>query len=181
MDWEFVILNFIQDNIRNPVLDKIMPFISMLGALGIVWIVWTIICLITKKYRRLGTRLSAALILTLIVCSGILKPIVSRLRPYELNSTIQLTVKPEFDTSFPSGHTFFAFSVATVCFMYNKKLGIIMYLFAFLMAFSRLYLYVHFPTDVIFGAVFGIITGIIAGKLENYIVEKEQNPDNKSY
>ncbi len=181
MDWEFVILNFIQDNIRNPVLDKIMPFISMLGALGIVWIVWTIICLITKKYRRLGTRLSAALILTLIVCSGILKPIVSRLRPYELNSTIQLTVKPEFDTSFPSGHTFFAFSVATVCFMYNKKLGIIMYLFAFLMAFSRLYLYVHFPTDVIFGAVFGIITGIIAGKLENYIFEKEQNPDNKSY
>ena len=181
MDWEFVILNFIQDNIRNPVLDKIMPFISMLGALGIVWIVWTIICLITKKYRRLGTRLSAALILTLIVCSGILKPIVSRLRPYELNSTIQLTVKPEFDTSFPSGHTFFAFSVATVCFMYNKQLGIIMYLFAFLMAFSRLYLYVHFPTDVIFGAVFGIITGIIAGKLENYIFEKEQNPDNKSY
>ena len=181
MDWEFVILNFIQDNIRNPVLDKIMPFISMLGALGIVWIVWTIICLITKKYRRLGTRLSAALILTLIVCSGILKPIVSRLRPYELNSTIQLTVKPEFDTSFPSGHTFFAFSVATVCFMYNKKLGLIMYLFAFLMAFSRLYLYVHFPTDVIFGAVFGIITGIIAGKLENYIFEKEQNPDNKSY
>ncbi len=181
MELEFVILDFIQKNIKNPFLDKIMPVVSMLGALGIIWIVFTIIALITKKYRRLGTKLSFTMILSLIVCNCILKPVVSRIRPYDLNSTIQLMVAPEIDTSFPSGHTFFAFSTATVCFMYNKRLGVIMYLFAVLMAFSRLYLYVHFPTDVLFGAIFGIITGIIAGKLENYVFGKELILDNKAY
>lgn len=181
MDWEFAILNFFQTNIRNPVLDVVMVCISTLGKVGIIWILFAIITLITKKYRRLGTKISAALIITLICCSCILKPIVNRIRPYDLNPTVNLLISKEIDTSFPSGHTFFAFSVATACFMYNKKLGILMYAFAFAMAFSRIYLYMHFPTDVLFGMIFGIIVGIFASKLENYIFDNNPKLDNKAY
>lgn len=181
MEWEFQLLNYIQDHIRTPWLDIIMPAISMLGAVGMIWVIMTIIALITKKYRRLGTKLTFAMVISLVNCNLILKPIVNRIRPYDLNTTIQPIVPPEVDPSFPSGHTFFAFSAATVCFMYNKKLGIIMFLFAFLMAFSRLYLYIHFPTDVLFGAIFGTVTGIAAGLLENYVLGKKFYTDKKSY
>ena len=123
MDWEFTVLNMMQKYLRSPVLDAITITVSTLGKLGLIWIVMAIICLITKKYRRLGTKMSLALILTLINCSFILKPVVQRIRPYILNPNIQLMLSPEFDTSFPSGHTFFAFSTATVCFMYIAGLS----------------------------------------------------------
>lgn len=174
MEWEFTVLNYIQDNIRSETLDKIMPVISLLGALGAFWIIITIISLITKKYRTFGRSMAVNMISNLVVCNMIFKPIVGRIRPYELNTTVNLMVNPEIDPSFPSGHTFFAFGAATVFFMYNKKLGILMYIIAAAIAFSRLYLYVHFPTDVACGAVFGIITAIIAHKIELVICPRKE-------
>lgn len=177
MDWEFYVLNYLQKNVRNDFLDKLMPLISLLGALGALWVIMAVVALITKKYRRFGRSLAFDLLFSLIPCNLIFKPIVNRIRPYELNSTVQLLVPPEIDPSFPSGHTFFAFSAATICFIYNKKLGICMYILAFAIAFSRLYLYVHFPTDVISGAVLGTITAIIAYKLEGMIFSKEEKEE----
>ena len=180
MEWEFFFLNYIQTNLRNPFFDTVMPIISLLGKYGAAIIVIFIIAIISKKHKRLSMKLLFSVVLTSISCL-ILKSTINRMRPYVLDTTVQLIVKPEVTTSFPSGHTFFAFSSATVCFMYNKKLGIVMYIYAIIMAFSRLYLYVHFPTDVLFGIIFGIITGIIAYKLEDFVFTKKENLHKKSY
>ncbi len=169
MDWEFYILNYIHYNLRSDFLDAVMPYISLLGAAGVLWIIIAVAALIIKKYRSFGKSLSFYLICAFIICNLIIKPIVNRIRPYELNDAIQLLVPPETDASFPSGHTFFAFGTATIFFIYNKKLGIFMYLLALAIAISRLYLYIHFPTDVICGMIFGTITAIAAYKTEKFI------------
>ena len=166
MDWEFTVLNNIQEW-RNDFLDKLMPCISFLGYWAILWIVITILCLAVKRYRKLGRSLAFDIIFGAIVCNIIFKRIVQRIRPYDLNSTVNLIVPPESEFSFPSGHTFFAFGAATIIFIYNRKLGIAAYLVAFAIAFSRLYLYVHFPTDVILGAVFGVLTAVVSYRIEN--------------
>ncbi len=178
MDWEFYILNYIQNNFRSDLLDAVMPFISLLGAAGVLWILIAVISLITKKYRRFGKSLVFYLIFAFIICNLIFKPVVNRIRPYELNTMINLLVSPEIDASFPSGHTFFAFGTATVFFIYNKKAGICMYILASAIAASRLYLYVHFPTDVLFGMILGIITAVVSYKIEKFIFS--DNNKNKS-
>lgn len=181
MELEYSILDFFQNNIRNPFLDKVMPIISLSGGYGVAIIIVFIAAIISKKHKRLASKLLGAAVLSLVNCNLILKPIVNRIRPYDLDNTIVLISKGESDASFPSGHTFYAFAAAIVCFMYNKKLGAVMFVYAVLVAFSRLYLYVHFPTDVLFGIIFGIITGIIAYKLEDYIFTKHDNLHHKSY
>lgn len=165
MDWEFYILNYIQQNFRNDFLDMAMPFISFIGN-GYLWFLAAIVCFLIKKTRPFGRTLAINLALCVISCSFILKPIVQRIRPYDLNSTVSLIVDAETDYSFPSGHTFLAFSTATIIFMYNKALGTAAYIFASIIAFSRLYLYVHFPTDVICGAVFGILIAVAAYRID---------------
>lgn len=169
MEWEFYILDFIHKYFSNPVMDNIMKFVSFLGSLGIIWIAITIILLCTKKHRLLGRSMAVNLGVNLVACNLIIKPIVARLRPFEFNQSINLLVSAPTDSSFPSGHTLFAFATATIIFIYNKKVGLLMYLFACVMAFSRLYLYVHFPTDVAFGAFLGIILAITSHFLEKLI------------
>lgn len=171
MEWEFTVLNQIQKG-RTEFLDRLMPCISFLGKWGLLWIVITILCLSVKRYRKLGRSLVCNIIVDLIACSAILKPIVQRLRPYVLNTTVHLIVPPETEFSFPSGHTLFAFGAATIIFMYNKAVGAVLYVLAALIAFSRLYLYVHFPTDVICGAVFGIILAVISYHIEKMIFDR---------
>ena len=159
MDWEFYILNYIRENMTSDILNILMPVVSMAGN-GVLWALAAIVCLIIPKTRLFGRTLTFDLIFGVITCNLILKTIVQRIRPYDLNSTVSLIVNAETDFSFPSGHTFFSFTVATIIFLYNKKWGVIAYLFALTVAFSRLYLYVHFPTDVICGAIFGVLTAI---------------------
>lgn len=166
MEWEFTVLNNIQ-KIRTDFLDRLMPSISFLGKWAVLWLVIAIMCLAVKKYRKIGVSLAINIVIDTISCSLILKPIVQRLRPYTLNEYITLIVPPERDFySFPSGHSLFAFGAATIIFIYNKKLGICMYLLAAMIAFSRLYLYVHFPTDVMTGAAVGILLAILSYKLQ---------------
>jgi undecaprenyl-diphosphatase len=171
--FDLPILDWIQANMANPFLDKIMPIITVLGDAGIFWMIVAAILAITKKYRKLGFGMAIAMALGLVVCNMILKPTVGRIRPYDfqetLGITINLLIEKQHDFSFPSGHTIASFEAAVALFKGNKKLGVPALILAFAIAFSRLYLYVHYPSDVAFSMVLGTLFALfgywLAGKI----------------
>lgn len=165
MGIELEILNMIQ-KIHHPILDSIMTGITKLGDAGIIWIVLTAIFLILPKTRKTGWYLLFALVVDAVLCNVILKPLVARVRPYDINTTVTLLVQPLKDYSFPSGHTAASFASVTALYIAgNRKLWKAALVLAVLIAVSRLYLYVHYPTDVLGGIVIGILSGVIAGRL----------------
>ena len=163
--FDLPILDWIQSNMANPFLDMIMPIITVLGDAGIFWMVCAAILAITKKYRRIGFGMAIAMVLGLLVCNVTLKPLVARIRPYDfqetLGVTINLLIDKQHDFSFPSGHTIASFEACTVMLLGSKKLGIPATILAILIAFSRMYLYVHYPTDVIASVILGTLFGVI--------------------
>ena len=167
--FDLPILEWIQANLQSPFLDKFMPFITAFGNGGIFWIACSVLLMFIPKTRRTGFGMAFALTMGLVVCNMILKPGVARIRPYDLQETlgvtIDLLIKRSHDFSFPSGHTIASFEACTVLMLGNKKLGIPATVLAILIAFSRLYLYVHYPTDVITSIVLGTIFGIIGWAL----------------
>ena len=171
--WDFSVLNFIQKYIRCAPLDFFFKYFTHIGDKGIIWIIFTIIFICIKKYRKCGITTACGLATELIIGNGILKNIVQRDRPCWINKNIDMLIAIPKDYSFPSGHTFASFISATIIFSFNKKLGITAYIIAFLIAFSRLYLYVHFPTDVIAGCLLGIVFGIIIAYIANKIQIKQ--------
>ena len=165
MGIELQFLNLIQE-IRTTFLDVFMSNVTKLGNVGFIWILLTIILLVIPKTRKSGVILAAALIVDLILCNVILKPLVARIRPFDVNTAIQLIIAKPQDYSFPSGHT--AASGASVVALYlagEKRLWKIALILACFIAFSRMYLYVHYPTDVLGGAVVGVISGYIGYKV----------------
>ena len=165
LSFDLPILDWIQANMANPFLDMIMPWITILGDAGIFWMSVAGVLAITKKYRKIGFGMAIAMALGLLVCNVTLKPLVARIRPYDfqeaLGVTINLLIDKQHDFSFPSGHTIASFEACTVILLGSRKLGIPATLLAILIAFSRLYLYVHYPTDVIVSVILGTIFGII--------------------
>ena len=113
----------------------------------------------------MGTSILIALAVGFLVCNLTLKPLVARVRPYDLTGFTGLLIEPLADFSFPSGHTIASFEMAVCVYSFNKKYGIFALITAALVGFSRLYLYVHYPTDVIAGAVFGIIIGWVVSSV----------------
>lgn len=173
VSFDLPILDWIQENLKNAFLDVVMPIITMFGDGGIFWIACAVILLCIPKTRKTGLGMGFALIMGLIVCNVTLKPLVGRIRPYDfqeqLGVVIPLLTERMHDYSFPSGHTIASFEAATVLLINNKKLGIPAMILAVLIAFSRLYLYVHYPTDVIFsvfaGILFAFLGNWLAGKV----------------
>ena len=173
VSFDLPILDWIQANLKNAFLNVVMPFITMFGDGGIFWIACAVILLCIPKTRKTGLGMAFALIMGLIVCNITLKPLVGRIRPYDfqeqLGVVIPLLTERMHDFSFPSGHTIASFEAATVLLINNKKLGIPAMILAVLIAFSRLYLYVHYPTDVIFsvfaGILFAFLGNWLAGKV----------------
>lgn len=158
---ELRFLDFLQ-TIHTPLLDKILAFITSLGNAGIIWIVLAVVLLILPKTRKTGIIVAAALLMDLILCNLILKNLVARVRPYDVNTAIAILIKKPLDFSFPSGHTAASFAAMTALFLAKmKKAWIAALVLAVMIAFSRLYFYVHYPTDVLGGAVVGILSGII--------------------
>ena len=155
------ILDFLQ-TLRTPVLDAIFKFITHLGDEGIIWIVLTLVLLCFKKTRRYGIVMGISLVVGTVIGNFALKNIIARPRPFTVNSDMlaNLIVTPPDSYSFPSGHTLSSFECATALFMCNKKMGIPALILAALIGFSRNYLYVHYPTDVIVGALLGIAIGV---------------------
>ena len=159
MNWEFSILYALQE-IHNPVLDKIMLCITSLGDDGILWLAIGVICMILKKHRKMGAQLLLSMLCTYILGNMILKNIVARPRPCDIDTAVTLLLSRPHGYSFPSGHSINSMVAAVALFLNNKKIGIPAIIIATLIGFSRLYLFVHFPTDVLGGFVIAILVAI---------------------
>ena len=177
VSFDLPILDWIQANLQSGFMDTIWPIITMFGDAGIFWMVWATLLLFIPKHRRTGLGMWFALAIGLVVCNMILKPAVGRMRPYdfqikELGKTWndflisgKLLIEEHGDKSFPSGHTIASFEAATVLLLNSPAMGIPAMILAVLVAFSRLYLYVHYPTDVIFSIFAGILIAVIGNML----------------
>jgi len=159
--FDLPILEWIAENLRCAFLDAVMPAVTVLGDSGIFWILLAIMLVCVPKYRKIGLTMGAAMLIGLLVCNITLKPLIARPRPYDYQLTnfgkqIELLIPTLRDYSFPSGHTLASFESAIVLLIQNKKLGIPALILASLIAFSRLYLYVHYPTDVLFSVALGV-------------------------
>ena len=186
--FDLPILDWIQANLQSPLMDKIMPIITMFGDAGIFWMVCAAILFLIPKTRRTGLGMAFAMMMGLLICNVTLKPLVGRIRPYDyqieyLGKTMQdllvagkLLVDTPHDFSFPSGHTIASFEACVVLLLADKRLGIPATLLAIAIAFSRMYLYVHYPTDVIvsvfLGSLFAIIGYAIAKRIPLPTVKK---------
>ena len=148
--------------LHNAFLDQFMPAVSFLGNSGWIWIVIAVLMVLTKRYRRGGWLLTTALVFCLLVGNLTLKPLIARIRPFDVNTLVTLLIAPPTDYSFPSGHSMASFAAATALWHTDRRLGIPAYILAALIAFSRLYLYVHYPTDVLGGIVIGLLLGNLA-------------------
>lgn len=170
IDW--TVLHWIRDTLHCGVMDFIMPKITLLGDVGAVWVILAIVLLISKKYRKYGLALLGALIVGVLVGNVCLKQLIARPRPCWLEDVTLLISNPT-DFSFPSGHTLASVIGAYVLTAANRKFGLFAIPLAVLISFSRLYLYVHFPSDVLASVVIGVGIGCAAVWLCRKI------PDNK--
>lgn len=162
---DFRILDWIQQNLRTPWMDWLMPKITFLGEAGLFWILLSMIFLIWKPQRRCGMKMLAGLAGGFVLGSVALKKIFARSRPCWIITDIEMLIRIPRDYSFPSGHSLAGFTAAVIIFRHNRRWGIPALILASLIAFSRLYLYVHFPTDVLAGILLGILTGIVTDLL----------------
>jgi len=146
---------------HSPFLDMVMPVITYLGNGGMIWILLAVILLVSKKYRKTGIAMLFALALEVVVCNLLLKPYVARIRPCNIDTSIKLLIASPTDYSFPSGHTAASFAAVSALFFSKHWLWKPGMFLAILIAFSRLYLFVHYPSDVLAGAMIGIIMGYL--------------------
>lgn len=159
---ELAILDFIQEHLQCGFLDWLMPKITLLANSGIFWILLAVLLLLIRRYRSWGAEMAIALIACLVLGNLVLKPWIARIRPYDANPMVQLLLNPPSDYSFPSGHTYSSFAAAIVLFLHKKSWGLAALGIAAVIAFSRLYLYVHYPTDVLVGMLMGALLGYLS-------------------
>ena len=158
---ELKILDWIQ-TIHTPIGDAFMCFITSLGNVGAIWIVLAVVLIAIPKTRKSGI-IVAALIIDAALCSGILKNVFCRIRPFDVNTAVQVLITKPRDFSFPSGHTSASFAAATALYLAKeRKLFATTLVLACLIAFSRMYLYVHYPTDILGGLLLGITSAYLA-------------------
>ncbi len=165
---EFGILYFLQ-TLHTPWLDGLMKGITSLGDHGIFWIITGTVLLLFQNTRRIGLCVMLSLAAGLLIGNGLLKNLVARDRPCWIDNSVLLLVKNPRDYSFPSGHTLASFEGAVSIWLYNRKWGSAFLILAALIAFSRMYLFVHFPTDVLGGMVLGSFIAFFVHRM----VEKE--------
>lgn len=159
MDW--TVLHWLREVTQCGAMDLIMPKITALGNGGAVWIAAAAAMTISKKYRKYGIAMFAALIAGVLVGNLCLKNLIARARPCWLESVSLLIANPT-DYSYPSGHTLSSVIGAYMLTAANRRFGWAAIPLAALITFSRLYLFVHFPTDVLASVVLGIVIGTVA-------------------
>ena len=155
---EFAILDWIQ-TLRCDVLDRILTTVSWTANHGEIWILLAAVLLILPKTRKVGFAVACGLLIDLLLCNIWLKPMIGRVRPFQINTAMELLIKAPLDASFPSGHTAVSFAAVTALAAAGSKLWKYALIPAVVIAFSRLYLYVHWPSDVLGGIVVGAFAG----------------------
>lgn len=171
---DFNILYAIQ-GMHTPILDQIVLGITkIMGSYGQIWLIVAIALLIFKKTRKAGICVILSYVLVLILGQVVLKDLIARPRPCHIDQTIALLVPRPDSFSCPSTHTAWSFAAATAIFLYHKKSGIIAIVAAAIIGFTRLYLFVHFPTDVLIGLVMGIVLAIISKKIVDLVGMKSK-------
>ena len=173
MPFEFAFLDWLYQ-FRNPVMNTISIFFDYAGAHGEIWIAFTLLLLLFRRTRKAGFAMAVALVLYMAAGHFFLKPLFARPRPCDVNTAITILVKRPHGHSFPSGHTASAFAAAFALCLQNRKLGVPALVLAAFIAFTRLYLYVHFPTDVLGGLVLGIALGFFASWLVDSLANKSK-------
>lgn len=164
---DFSILNFIQEHFRCSFLDGVFGFFGAVGNMGLIWIVLSVVMLFFKKTRMAGIIALLSMGLGYLLGDIVIKPIVHRPRPFTFDSELNmfwgadLISKKPSNFSFPSGHSAAAWAFTTSLLVKRRTLGLIAVVPAVIMMFSRLYLYVHFPTDVICGAILGAASAFV--------------------
>lgn len=158
-DW--TILNWIVQTFNNDFFNSFMPVFTAICNHGEIWITVGLVLLLSKKYRLYGIILLVGLLIGFLVCNIGLKNLVMRPRPSWLNTDYLLLIDNPTDYSFPSGHTTSSFVAAVILTLSNGKFGYWAIPLAVMLAFSRLYLYVHFPSDILGGALIGSLIGLI--------------------
>lgn len=169
---EIEFLHDLQDIVQCEFLDWFMPLVTSLANAGIFWILLAVVLLCFRQTRKVGITMGIALIFGLLLGNLTLKPLTARIRPYDFDPSIRLLIPPESEFSFPSGHTLASFEGAVSIFAHNRKFGTAALILAAIIAFSRLYLMVHYPLDVITGAILGSVFALIAVKITDRIFKK---------
>lgn len=166
---------------RTPAWDAVMTFMTRLGDAGIIWILLAAVLLMIPKTRKSGAILAAALCVDVVLCNGILKNLFARIRPCDVNTSIQLLIARPDDFSFPSGHTAASFAaVAALMFAGEGKLWKAVLAPAVLISCSRLYLYVHYPTDILGGIAVGIFSGYAGYRIVNaFLIKRHMNKEGR--
>lgn len=180
MEWltnfEGDILLWIQNNLRGDILDIIMKFITSLGDIGLVWILSAVVMICFKKTRKCGIIVLMSLLGSIILNNLILKNLFQRTRPYEVIEGLTSLIGKQSDYSFPSGHTGSSIAASVVMLKcLPKKLSVPALILGVLISLSRLYIGVHFPTDVLVGAIMGGISAFISVKVYNSVENKVIN------
>lgn len=174
---DFAILDFIAEYFRCGFLDRFVPLVTRLGDGGWFWILVAVILLIPRKTRKFGIAMAIAMILDLLLCNITLKPLVGRVRPYDIRSGIDLLIGAPHDYSFPSGHTAISFAGAGALYYMKAKGKWAALALAAVIGLSRLYLYVHFPTDVLCGAILGLFCGFVGAAVTKKLPFCKENTE----
>lgn len=160
------ILLFIQNTIRHDMLTPVMKVITHLGDKGFIWIVLGILLLFWKQTRRTGCLTLISLMGSFLINNLLLKNLVARIRPYENITELELLVERAHDLSFPSGHSAASFAAAVVMYqLLPRKYGVPVLILAFLIALSRIYVGIHYPTDILGGMLSGTLIALLTVKL----------------
>lgn len=173
-EWDIAVLDWIASVFRCEFLDNFLPIFTHIAD-ATVWIILCLILLCIPKTRKAGCYMAVALLLGVLVCNVILKPLVARIRPWDYIATVhrdrfgvRLLVAKLSDYSFPSGHAIASAEGSVALLFWKKRIGIPAVIVGTVVSFSRLYLFVHYPTDVIAGLILGTINAIIA----HYLVDR---------
>ena len=179
---ELTILHGIQA-LHNPALDTVMVavFNTLVGSLGQLWIAVGIVLLLIPKTRKCGAAVLLSYVASFLIGNECLKDLIARPRPCAVDETVALIVKKPGSFSCPSVHTYLAFSSAMAIFHYYKKAGIATFVFAAMIGFSRMYFFVHYPTDVLFGAVLGVVTAMAVCAVLDRLLQRVQKARKKDF